>query len=492
VNRSFVAFVLLTGACGVESAPTDEEVAELLGHGPRLLQAGTGITLFETTETHAIYQLGQQVFAVAPGCDPELIGDVPAGNTAFVYQAGKVAFVWTNPDRTQPGFGVSPLYIWSRDTGSQLASESSPIGTLAATASADGDLVAFPTNAADAAGTSGDLELAATDLSSRTTLASGVAMLFNSGPCQPRLGFLGDGNKVVGLTCAAGTTTAAFSTWRDGVRTDFAQPVSPARLRLDQDHERAVTTLAGSRYPVVIDRDGNGTVIAEEPAVNAFFAGDGAVIYLTPPAPGGLPSAFRARIGHEPEYVTDLAGFNAPAFGSTGLSLPITSPDGRLLSYFDAVGSFGLATNTIVADVRGHHEPTTLHTSPADLLFGVPFTKDSDYTLYAELDTVTFAVGPMFAAGPRGNRQFSDDIGWAWDAAFDSTITYNDNTTLDPVNVFLSTADLKSVDLSRTTLAPKLIAEQANVTYFSTHHGRAVVYTIDTGADAGLYIARVR
>lgn len=72
-----------------------------------------------------------------------------------------------------------------------------------------------------------------------------------------------------------------------------------------------------------------------------------------------------------------------------------------------------------------------------------------------------------------------------------TTITFNDNTSLDPNNVFLSTADIQSVDLSCSTLSPRLIAEQANVTYFASHRGRGVVYTIDAGPTAGLYVAGV-
>ena len=92
----------------------------------------------------------------------------------------------------------------------------------------------------------------------------------------------------------------------------------------------------------------------------------------------------------------------------------------------------------------------------------------------------------MFGAGPRGNRQYSDERGWSWIPSFGSTITFNDNT-----DASFTYADLQSVNLSRATLEPTLIAAQANVTYFTSRRGRGVVYTLDTGAEAGLYEARV-
>src|SRR5689334_7515791 len=93
-------------------------------------------------------QVGEQGFAAELDSRraPELIGDVPAGNTAFVFQVGRVAFVWTNPDRTLPGFGVSPLVIWSARTGAHLASPASAIGTLATSTNQDGDRVLFTSN----------------------------------------------------------------------------------------------------------------------------------------------------------------------------------------------------------------------------------------------------------------------------------------------------------------------------------------------------------
>ncbi|HEU4537389.1 MAG TPA: hypothetical protein VFS00_24885, partial [Polyangiaceae bacterium] len=68
----------------------------LVQPGSRLLLLGV------TSDHHALYQEGDTVYATAlkPGAPRRLVAQVPAGNTAFVYTVGKVAFCWTNPDRT--------------------------------------------------------------------------------------------------------------------------------------------------------------------------------------------------------------------------------------------------------------------------------------------------------------------------------------------------------------------------------------------------------
>ncbi len=492
---------LLLSACSVDTDldRTDEDVGALHGGAPhrRLIQPGAGVQLLEVTDdNYAIYQLGQQVFAAAldhQAPAPELIGNVPAGNTAFVYQVGRVAFVWTNPDRTLPGFGVSPLMIWTARNGAHLASEASAIGTLATWASADGEVVLF-TASSPADGASGDLVVARADLSHRTTIAAGIAMAFPSGPCVPRAAFVGGDADLVAVYClAASTATATLSRWHHGARRDFAEPVfAPPRLWVDNATDRVATLLATSQFPVTLDRRLDATVVTETSAVNVFFGGDGATLYATRPSPTAPRSLFRGRGKLPPRLIADLLGLHTFAFGSVGFSTPITSPDGRKLLYFDGVDpSVGVATNVLLADARGVTPPVTLDSSGADAVFGVPFTRDSRFALYARFDTTSFAVGAMFAATAAGTRQFSDASGWQWDAAFDATITYNDNTILDVSNFQLSTADLKAVDLARPTLAPKLIAEQANVTYFASHRGTGVAYVIDQGPGAGLYVASV-
>lgn len=501
MTRLMILYSLLFGACAVDPELDLDRIGEHsdaigdVAPPDRRVVPGAGLQLLEVTDdNHVIYQAGQQVFAAAldSACAPELVGDVPAGNTAFVFQVGRVAFVWTNPDRTLPGFGVSPLVIWSASTGAHLASPASAIGTLAVSANEAGDRVLF-TSDSDPSGTTGDLVLASTDLADRTTVAAGIAMGFPTGPCVPRATFHGPGDDLTAVFCAPGSSTATLAQWRHGVRRDLAQPIfAPPRLVVDPATGRAATLLAGSRFPIAVDRRGDVTVLAETAATNVQLGGDGAVLFTTPPGATGLRSLLRARSPKAPRPVADFLGLYTFLFGSVALTQPITSPDGRRVLYFDALDpSFGIPADVILGDARGIQPPVTLDSSAVIGLFAAPFTRDSRFALFARFDTTNFAVGPMFASGPDGTRQFSDNNGWQWDAAFGSTITYNDNTTLDATNVSLSTADIKVVDLARRSLAPKPIARGANVTYMASHRGTGVVYTLDSGPTAGLHVARV-
>jgi len=379
--------------------------------------------------------------------------------------------------------------IWTAKYGARVATETSVIGTLATAATRDGERVLFATGSTPD-GASGDLVLASADLSEQTTIASGIEMAFPAGPCTPRASFLGE--DVVTASCLAGTTAGTLAIWHDGERRELADPIlTPPRLRLDLERGRLATVLADSQRPVLLDRQLRTVATDDVAAVSALIGGDGALIH-TSPGPDGLLAVTRVTRRGVPRPIANVAGIHFFATAADALSQPITSDDGRLLSYFDTVDpDLGLA-NVILRDVRGDRPPVTLDASPVNALFGPPFTRDSRHALYARLDLTTFATGPMFAGDLQGSsRQFSDDAGFSYAAAFGSTITFNDNTTLDPNNVFLSTADIKSVDLSCSTSSPRLIAKQANVTYFPSHRGHGVVFTIDAGPTAGLYVAGV-
>ncbi len=495
MTRSLTLACLLLAACAVDPGPDTSVLENEVRVAPvhRHVQPGAGLLLLEVTDdNHAIYQDGPQVFATAlvEGAEPELIGDVPAGNTAFVYRAGKVVFVWTNPDRTQPSFGVSPLVIWSARSGPHLASQASPVGTFATTASPDGRRVVFPSNASSD-GATGDLVLAAVGLGWRKTLVAGAAMGFVTGPCPPRATFVGDGDDAypVAVYCAPGATTATLAKWPGGARRELVTEVAtPPRLSVDVERERLATLLAGSRNPVTVDRHGHREDVAGVQATSVFLGVDGAVFYTT--RPGASATLWRVASGRPPVHVADLRGFLAFSFGSRSFAEPPTSPDGRSVALFDAFDPQTGLANVVLTDARGGSAPVTIDAEIRNTLFGPAWTLDSSHLLYTRTEPGS-AVGAMFAAGRHGNRQYSDDLGWSWLAAAGSIVAYNDNTTFDPSTPALWAADLKAVDVSRPTLAPKLIAPQANVAYFTSHQGTGVVYTTDTGAEPGLHVARV-
>jgi hypothetical protein len=462
----------------------------------RLLAAGAGVLPLEVTDDdYAIYQDGVQVFAVALAGGPrQLIGESPAGVTAFVYRVGRVAFVWTNPDRTLANFGVSPLVIWSAATGPHLATQSSAVGTFAASSTRRGDFVIFPSNST-ADGTVGDLVYASTDLRHQTTLVAGAQMGFAVGPCNPLATFIGahddEDDDPIAVYCTTDPSTATLSRWTHGTRRDLvAAAFAPPSLAVDPDTGRALTLAAGSRNPLLVDPHGRVTTVASASGRIPSFGPDGTIYYATRSAPAPAPATMVRVHGGASQVVGDLQAIYNFSFGSRSFTTPLTSPDGRsflVVTATDPSTGFG---NVVRLDARGGG-PVTIDASLENAQFGPPFTERSEFALFAHGDpTFTVFVGPLFAADCHGARQFSEDTAWSYLAGAGNLVVYNDNTVLDPTNFFLhTTADLKIVDVGRATLASRMIAPQANATFFVTQHGAAVVYTTDHDARPGLYVA---
>jgi hypothetical protein len=485
-----LALVLpLLVACAADPVEaTDGVTADVYGAPPRRqLAAGTGLLALEITDdNYAIYQDGTHVRAVSLfGGATQDIAESPAGNTAFVYRVGRVAFVWTNPDRTLPNFGVSPLVVWSAATGAHLASGSSAVGTLAAAATVRGDHVIFPGNS-QPDGSTGDLVYATTDLAHQTTLVAGAQLGFAVGPCNPLATFID--RDPVAVYCTTDPTTATLSRWTAGTRRDLTTAFAPPALAVDLERDRILTFAAGLRNPVLVDRHGTVSTLASVTGVVPTFGPDGAIYFASLPTP---PTGSASLLRFSQGATTQLAEFQniiTFAFGSRSFSEPFTSPDGRaflIQSQLDPNTGYG---DIVRVDARGDKPPLTIESALTDTPFGPGFTSDSRFALYALGDpTLTTFVGPMFAADRDGTpRQFSDDNGWSYVPSIGSTIVYNDNTVSNPANLALNTADLKVVDLGCSR--QRLIAPQANATFFVTHHQTGVVFATDTGDAPGLYV----
>jgi hypothetical protein len=481
-------------ACAVDRPePTvDDEDATTNAPGPqrRQLVSGTGLLVLEVTDDdYAIYQDGTHVRAVSlHGGAPQSVGESPAGNTAFVYRVGTVAFVWTNPNRALANFGVSPLVVWSASTGPHLASASSAVGTLATAASRHGNHVIFPGNS-QPDGSKGDLVYASTDLSHQTTLVANAQFGFATGPCNPLATFIE--RDPIALYCTSDPTTAMLSRWTAGVRRDLTSAFAPPQLAVDPERDRIMTLAAGSRNPLLVDHAGAVTTLAAVSGTLVNFGPDGSIYFASramPPAPASL-LRFRHTATKPLGAIQAIIAFT---FGSRSFSEPITSPDGRsflVQSMLDSTTGYG---NIVRLDARGTAPPITIDARLTDTQSGPGFTSTSRFALYALGDpTLTTFTGPMFAADRDGApRQFSDNLGWEYLPSIGNTIVYSDNTMPDAMNPALNTADLKLVDLERTTLAPRLIATQANATFFVTQRKTGVVFTTDRGDAPGLYVDR--
>jgi hypothetical protein len=438
-----------------------------------------------TTDEHVLYQEGTEVYASAltEGSSRQRIASVPAGNLAFVWISGKVAFVWSNPERNKPGFGISPLWVWSAASGANFASESSPIGTYATSASADGQSVMYPTRGNY---TAGDLEVASVDLSSRTTIAAGIPMGFPNGPCRPWAAFLGKGGpaRPVALYCRPGESTATLSSWKGGVQKDLLSGVAtPPFFSADKSGNTLFTTLASPSTAVLVSLDAPDAppvVVDQNVTRTGFISGD-SVVYIGIEGTQRPLKRFDVSTGERSTLVPHIRGLSTTLSGSNLITQPWGSPDGKKLSYIVNAANTGVDQNYV--DMRGEHPPVVVDAQPRNYGNVPNFTADSRQFLLAR-PTSANGLAAVFAEGKTGLRQFTDDKAWNYAPATGSDVSYLDNFDLST-----STGDLKVVDVSRATLEPRLIDTGVDANFLPSPDGRLLVYTRNgPGVTAGTYV----
>jgi hypothetical protein len=469
---------------------------------PQLIQAGERLVLLGvTSDNHAIYQDGVNVYAtdLQRGARKQRIGSSPPGVVAFAYTVGQVAFVWTNPDRSRPGFGVSPLTVWSEATGARLASEHSPIGTFTTSASADGRYVMYPTRG-QADGSVGDIEFATTDMTQRQTLVAAVPMAFPFGACRPWGSFVGAGARShpVALFCEGGASTATLARWShrgDARRTLLSGVLTQPYFTTSPDGRQYFTALAGSRTPVVVNDQGELRRLEEGVlSRRGFFTSNRDVYYsafVNLSQPGEIHRA-SLRSGAASFVADKLFVFLTAQAGSDLIVTPPSSPDGRKLAY-----TTGFDVNTGLSDVwladlvAGGSQAA--EATKRTYLSGPLFSADSRYTLFARVDDVNTGNGQLVATGPSGQVTLGAASLWSHDRLRGAHIAFNDNLVIDATDFFRSTADLHVVDLSRPAHSMTRLAAQAYLAFFPVNRGRQVAFTSAHGPhNAGLYVARAR
>jgi hypothetical protein len=483
--------VLVLASCAAPSTDdpqTLQEAQAVSSSTPLLVQPGSAQQLLAvTSDNYVLYQEGTEVFASAlvPGAQRQPVASVPAENLAFVYASGKVAFVWTNPDRRKPGFGVSPLWVWSAESGASFASDASPIGTFSTAASPDGRSILYPTRGS-ADGTSGDLELASADLSWRTTLAAGIPMGFPFGYCRPWASFVGRGGSArpVALYCRPGESTATLSSWRGSTKTDLLSGVAtPPFFTADESGTALFTTLASPSTAVMVPEDGAPIVVDQNVTRTGFITQDG-VVYVGIVGTQRALKRFDPATGERTTLVENVRGLLTTLAGSDLITRPWGSPDGKKLTYVTQASSGGVDQNWV--DVRGEHPAVVIDAAPRNWS-GVPsFTADSKQFLFARPTDAANGLGALFAQDGSASRQYSDEKAWNYLPATGSKVSYLDNFDLGTF-----TGDLRVVDLSRETLAPRRIDTGVDANFLASPDGRLVIYTRNVpGVTAGLYVAR--
>lgn len=388
--------------------------------------------------------------------------------------------------RNKPGFGISPLWVWSAASGANFASDSSPIGTFATAASPDGRSVMYPTRGNY---TSGDLEVASVDLSSRTTIAAGIPMGFPNGFCRPWATFLGKGGSAhpVALYCRPGETTATLSSWRGDAKKDLLSGVAtPPFFTADKSGTTVFTTLASPSTAVLVSLDAPDAppVVVDQNVTRTGFVSGDSVVYIGIDGTQRPLKRFDVSTGERSTLVPHIRGVLTTLSGSNLITQPWGSPDRKKLSYIVNAANTGVDQNWV--DMRGEHPPVVVDALPRNYGNVPNFTADSKQFLLARPSATGLAA--IFAHDGTTLRQFTDDRAWNYAPATGSGVSYLDNFDLGT-----STGDLKVVDVSRKTLEPRLLDTGVDQNYLPSPDGRLVVYTRNgPGVTAGTYVVRAQ
>jgi hypothetical protein len=489
----------------------DEEVLELdlasseLRRGEKeLIQAGSEQVLLAVTEDdHAVYQEGPVVYAtrLARGARRVKVADVPDGNIAFTLQVGKVVFVWTNPQRNRPGFGVSPLVLYTADGGPQLISAQSSIGLVATGASDDSRQILFTTRASDD-GQTGDLVLAETRRPlEQTVLLAGTTLGFPNAPCRPLAGFgggRGHDTYVVAQHCFPGETSATMSIFRRGVRRDLIAGIAlPLPFFFDSDPELRtfLVSLANGDLDEV-SVSGRIRRVDTVAPTRGFVADDGTLGYRAPLAGGGAELRL-ARRGRLPAAAVAgaIAGFVVEPFDRQGYwkRSPLSPDSSKAIFRTVTDPATGLIDFNLLDVKTGR--TFVLNGTPDTAATSEIWTADSDHAVFIRAVDVNTGSGPLFAGNERGVRQIGDSDN-VFDAirAYGSVISYLDDVIFDPGQLFFaSSADLYVADADDPDAAPRLVGIRAGINYFASHDGRKVAFTSEAEDDGpGLYSASAR
>ena len=500
------ALCLASAAIAVAQDPSTEAAAveqTLSSRSPVLIQAGSNLLLQGVTDdNYAIYQDGQTVYAqkLIPGARRRVIAEVPNDNVMDILRVGNVALIFTDPQRTFPGFGVTPLVVWSAAGGAHRISDAATVGLVAADVSPDNRWVLYTTNVTGAGGLVGDLAIVDVFGKRGRTLLKQIPLDFPFGQCRPLAAFMGPPGEAVPTAqyCAGTDTTATLSRWVNGRRIDLIKNIAtplPFAFGTNSRETEFFVRLGASGDPVIVtDRGAARPVdqVGDTPGfATGFLTERGAAVYSAQPSATGPIELRLAARGRAPITVA-----NQFAFAYTGLfnlgshpKIRTPSPDGRLVMYatgFDPA-TFGADVNLL--DL--HTGLTTVVDSQQQNFGGVEtFTADSKFGMY--FNFAGAAVTNRFGV----THQISDDnTVFRFQATTGSVVAFADHpvVTSAPANTFqLTTGDLHVIDAGRPNTVPRLVAPKVHFLYFPSHRGRGLVFTSNAAETPGLYLASSR
>lgn len=501
-SRTAITCLLALGFAGCaldEESPRTAALTAELGHGSLLIQPGQNqILLAITDDHHVVYQEGNTVFASAllPGARRTVVAQVPTGNVAQPLQVGNVVFVWPAPQRALPGFGVSPLVLYTARGGAVQLSAQSAVGLVATAASVDGRQIVFTTNAS-ADGLRGDLAYALTAAPrAQTIVLSGIALDFPNGACRPLAGFTESASPLLlAQYCSPGQTTATLSVWERGRKRNLIDNIAtPFGFILDSDPDitRFVVDLADGTLATV-DLAGRTQVIDRANSSRALITQRATVAYLVPGTATAAPDLRLARRGQpiqtlRPVITLDREAYNGGGYYKTRYLPP---DDSGTVQYSTAVDPATGLTDRQLLDVdRGTSvalDATARTTTGSEL-----FTQDSRLALFFVVPDATTGTGQLMAGDRRGVHAVST-AAHAFDVlrSTGSNVSYPADPIFDPARFFFaSTADLIVADAADPSMSPRVVSEQAGLFYMRSHAGHGLVFTSSTEwAGAGIYLA---
>ncbi|MBS0420038.1 MAG: hypothetical protein JSR66_20165 [Proteobacteria bacterium] len=499
---SSAAAIAVAQDSSTEAAAAVEQT--LSARSPLLIQAGSNLLLKSVTDdNYAIYQDGRTVYAqkLVPGARRHVIAEVQNNDLSDVQTIGKVALVFSDPQRNFPGFGVSPLFVWTAAGGAHRISDAATDGLVAVDVSPDNQWVLYQTNVTGAGGLVGDLAIVDVLGKHQQTLLKQIPLDFPSGLCRPLAAFVGPPGQAVpaAVYCAGTDTTATLSRWVHGRRVDLINDIKtplPFALETNPQETEFFVRLHATGDPVIVTDRGSVRTVDQvgDPRKfpRGFLTDRGAAVYTAQPSAAGPVELRLAARGQAPITVASQFAFPYVRLFHLGSypKIRTPSPDGRLVLYATSFDPVTFASDLNLLDL--HTGSTTVVDSQQQNFAGVEtFTADSRYGMYSSIAGALLVTDRFGAA-----RQINEDnTVFRFQAATGSVVAFNDHMVFNsaPADSFeLSTGDLRVVDAGRPNTLPRLVAPQVHLQYFASYGGRGVVFTSDAAARPGLYLASSR
>jgi hypothetical protein len=423
--------------------------------------------------------------------------------TADVEISGNTVFVWTGVDTTT---NVGALVaIWSSSAPSTVHTVTGVTKSVAgvAAASPDSTQVVYNTDVNTAGGLGTLVGAAAATPTTTTTLLSNTAVGDTStATFIPTLQFVSN-TYLVAAHQESGSATITISSFAPAAtwaKVDLLTGSLPYNTTLplpafqsDTAGDFIAAVSSAGQLEVIPLATGIAQNVGSATTTTFQIMKSGAGIVYGDSAKNLWTDTVTAGVaGVTPTTVANPFGGIYTPFGPLGLS-----PDGTQVLYYQ-----NLDTTTDGVDLYLNANSTgsttnAILTSKSGAVFGDVFTGDSHYVIYivglaAAGGMVQGSVGQLavwdVATSTPTNITSMPNV-WDSNALTGSVVLYNDNFFTSGAATE-GIADLKTVDVSVSPLAPKLIQVGADMNYYLTSDKTKVVYTLTLACDtkaAGIY-----